>query len=54
MFYAIIILKLRSIMFISRIIGKTIISSALIGGTFLLYKRIKNKKKRIEKAKEEE
>jgi len=31
-------------MFITKIIGKTIISSVLLGGTYVLYKRIKKKK----------
>ena len=40
-------------MFITRIIGKTVIRSAFIGGAFLLYKRIKRKKAMPEKVKEE-
>ena len=38
-------------MFITNIIGKTIISSVLFGGTFVLYKRIKKKKAMISKDK---
>ena len=38
-------------MFITRIIGKTIISSALLGGAYVLYKRIKKKKTIISKDK---
>ena len=38
-------------MFIAKIIGKTIISSVLLGGTYVLYKRIKKKKAMIIKDK---
>ena len=38
-------------MFITRIIGKTIISSVLMAGTYVLYKRIKKKKTIISKDK---
>ncbi len=38
-------------MFITRIIGKTIISSALLGGVYVLYKRIKKKKAMLDKDK---
>ena len=38
-------------MFISKIIGKTIISSVLLGGTYVLYKRIKKKKAMLSKDK---
>ena len=32
-------------MFITRIIGKTLVSFVLVGGALTIYKRIKNKKK---------
>ena len=41
-------------MFITKIIGKTIISSALLGGTYFLYKRIKKKKTMLNKDKIDE
>jgi len=41
-------------MFITRIIGKTIISSALLGGAFVLYKKIKKKKAMLDKDKIDE
>lgn len=38
-------------MFITKIIGKTIISSVLLGGTYIFYKKIKKKKAMIGKDK---
>ena len=38
-------------MFITRIIGKTIISAALLGGGYILFKRIKKKNSLVDKDK---
>lgn len=38
-------------MFITRIIGKSIISAALLGGGFILFKRVKKKKRLLDKDK---
>jgi hypothetical protein len=38
-------------MFITRIIGKTIISATLLGGGYILFKRIKKKNALLEKDK---
>ena len=38
-------------MFVTRIIGKSIISAALFGGGFILFKRIKKKNRSLDKDK---
>jgi len=38
-------------MFITKIIGKTIISSVLLGGAYVIYKKIKKKKLMLDKDK---
>lgn len=41
-------------MFITRMIGKTLVSLVLVGGTLTIYKRIKNKKKNSIESKNED
>ncbi|MDB3955678.1 hypothetical protein N9423_06255 [Alphaproteobacteria bacterium] len=40
-------------MFITRIIGKTLVSFVLVGGAISIYKRIKTKKKGVKEYKNE-
>ncbi|MFL2682136.1 MAG: hypothetical protein ACJ0G9_00320 [Alphaproteobacteria bacterium] len=41
-------------MFITRVIGKAIVSAALLGGGYILYKRIKKRKIMLDKDKAKE